>query len=142
MKAIPLPYTKFKLMDISRELYIEHGWTMPRGMMNSEQRDPNNFTLSQWQQAKRTGKDPREIKKVFRDCWAVSDSKNGFEQALKERGYKLAKGDRRGFVALDHRCEVFAVAKWAGVKTKAVRAKLDNEDNLPSVIDTRMSHEQ
>ncbi len=137
MKAIPLPYTKFKLMDISRELYIERGWTMPRGMMNSAQRDPNNFTLSQWQQAKRTGKDPREIKKVFRDCWAVSDSKNGFEQALKERGYRLAKGDRRGFVALDHRCEVFAVSKWAGVKTKNVRAKLDNEDHLPSVVDTR-----
>jgi len=138
MKAIPLPYTKFKLMDISRELYIEHGWTMPRGMMNSEQRDPNNFTLSQWQQAKRVGKNPREIKRVFRDCWAVSDSKNGFEQALKERGYRLAKGDRRGFVALDHRCEVFAVAKWAGVKTKNVRAKLDNENHLPSIMETKV----
>ncbi len=137
MKAIPLPYTKYKLMGISRDLYIEHGWTMPRGMMNSEERDPNNFTLSQWQQAKRTGKDPREIKQVFRDCWAVSDSKNAFEQALKERGYRLAKGDRRGYVALDNRCEVFAVARWTGVKTKDVRARLGNEDDLPSVTEAR-----
>ena len=137
MKAIPLPFSKRKLMDISRELYLEHGWTMPRGFMASEERDPANFTLAQWQQAKRIGKDPKAIKRIFQDCWAVSDSQSAFEQALKERGYTLARGDRRGFVALDHVCEVFAVPKWVGIKTKEVRAKLTDPAPLPSVDEAR-----
>ena len=137
MKAIPLPHSRLKLMDISRELYREHGWTMPRGLMNARAFDPRNFTLAQWQQAKRIGKDPREIKQTFQDCWAISDSQPAFRQALKEHGYMLARGDRRGFVALDHRCEVFAVSKWAGIRTKEVRARLTDEASLPSVNEAR-----
>lgn len=137
MKAIPLPFTKRKLQIISRELYLQHGWTMPRGLMVSEDRDPRSFTLAEWQQAKRIGKDPRGIKATFQDCWAVSDTGAAFAQALKERGYILAKGDRRGFVAVDYRGEVYAVAKWTGVKTKAMRARLKDEQSLPSVKDAR-----
>ncbi|MEW7986965.1 MAG: relaxase/mobilization nuclease domain-containing protein [Candidatus Thiodiazotropha endolucinida] len=133
MKAIPLPYTSYKLRDVSRELYIEHGWQMPPGYMDSSRRDPRNFTLAQWQQAKRTGKDPREIKAVMQDCWAISDTQGAFRQALKERGFVLARGDRRGFVALDHRCEVYSVSKWVGLKAKAVRARLTDKEALPSV---------
>jgi len=65
MKAIPLPHTKRKLMELSRELYVQHGWGMPRGMMNSAEKDPKNFTLAERQQAKRLGKDPREIKQAL-----------------------------------------------------------------------------
>lgn len=137
MKAIPLPHTKRKLMEISRELFIEHGWDIPSGMVKSEERDPRNFTLAQWQQAKRIGKDPKTIKQDFQDCWAMSDNRASFEHALKSRGYILAKGDRRGFVALDYRCEVFAVPKWVDIKAKDVRAKLGDSNELPSVIDAK-----
>lgn len=133
MKAVQLSHTKLKLADVSRELYIAHDWKMPRGFMRSEERDPKNFTMAQWQQAKRAGKDPREVRTVFQECWATSDTQGAFQRALKERGYTLARGDRRGFVALDHRCEVYAVPKWVGVKSKAVKAKLDEPEKLPSV---------
>lgn len=143
MKAIPLPFTKVKLRDISRELYIEHGWTMPRGFLNSMERDPRNFTLPQWQQAKRIGKDPREIKAALQDCWAISDTQNAFQQALMERGFTLARGDRRGFVALDHRCEVYSIPKWLGIRTKAVRQRITDQKALPSVDEARkkISHD-
>ena len=133
MKAIPLPYTKRKLMEISRDLYLEHGWQMPKGMIQSEESDPLNFTLAQWQQAKRLGKDPQAIKQVFQDCWAISDNLVSFKEALKSRGYILAKGDRRNFVALDHRCEIFAVPKWTVLKTKEIKAKLGEASSLPPV---------
>lgn len=133
MKAIPLPFTHYKLKDISRELYIEHGWKMPEGFIDPAKRDPQNFTLAQWQQAKRTGKDPRALKRTFQDCWAASDNQSAFQRALKERGLTLARGDRRGFVALDHRCEVYSVSKWAGLKAKAARARLTDKEALPSV---------
>jgi len=138
MKAVQLSFTKKKLTSLSRELYLEHGWTMPEGLKHAHARDLRNFTLAQWQQAKRIGKDPRQIKAVFQECWSFSDTQSAFTQALKEHGYLLARGDRRGLVAVDHRGEVFAVSKWVGIKTKEVRAKLSDEQNLPSVDEARI----
>ncbi|MFZ2171643.1 MAG: hypothetical protein WAW61_18640, partial [Methylococcaceae bacterium] len=137
MKAVPLPFTKRKLQDIARELYLEHGWTMPRGLANSQERDPRNFTLAEWQQAKRAGQDPRAVKAAFQGAWAISDSKAAFINALEERGLKAARGDRRGFVAVDCHGEIYAIAKWAGVKTKQVRSRLGDESTLPGVEDVK-----
>ena len=106
---------------------------MPRGLINSAERNPLNFTLAEWQQAKRMKQDPRIIKQVLQNCWTSSDNRNAFQQALKERGYCLAKGDRRGFVAVDWRGNVLPVSRWAGVKSKEIKAKLGNPNDLPSV---------
>lgn len=139
MKAIKLPYTHYKLRDLSKELYLEHGWNMPRGFVSSKGRDPTNFTLEQWQQAKRIGKDTREIKAALQDSWTTSDTQGAFQQALKDRGYILARGDCRGFVALDHRCEIFSISKkWIGVSAKDVKAKLNDQAALPSVDEARI----
>jgi hypothetical protein len=106
-------------------------------MIHRAARDPHNFTLAQWQQAKRLGKDPKAIKRTLQTCWATSDNKDSFASALQAHGYMLAKGDRRGFVVLDQQCEVFAVAKWVGIKTKDVKAKLADTQGLPSVEDAK-----
>lgn len=53
MTAKPLPFFKTKLREISKQLYLENGWQMPRGFVDSQRRDPRNFTLAEWQQAKR-----------------------------------------------------------------------------------------
>lgn len=138
MKAVQLSFDHQKLQTISRELYREHGWQMPRGLANRSERDPLNFTLEEWQQAKRLGKDTQEIKAAFQDAWAISDSKVSFTHALAERGYHLARGDRRGFVAVDTVTDdVFAVPRWVGVKTRVVRDRLGDEDTLPSIAETR-----
>ncbi len=101
---------------------------MPAGLIQSKLRDPRNFTLAQWQQAKRIGKDPKQIMAVFQECWSLSDTQSAFITALKEHGYVLARGDRRGFVAVDHRGEVFSVSKkWIGINAKEVRSKLIDE---------------
>jgi hypothetical protein len=138
MKAVQLSFSKRRLIDLSRELFLEHGWTMPEGLRHSHARDPRNFTLAEWQQAKRIGKDPKQIKAVFQECWSLGKTQNAFAHALKEQGYLLARGDRRGFVAVDHRGEVFAVSKWAGIKTKEVRTRLVDEKALPSVDEARI----
>jgi hypothetical protein len=136
MKAINLPHFKLKLRDISRQLYMENDWKMPRGLVNSEERNPLNFTLAEWQQAKRIKQDPRQIKQAFKDCWATSDSRDAFAQALEERGYYLARGDRHSHVAVDWHGEVFSVSRMLGLKAKEVSAKLDSPDDLPSVDET------
>ena len=69
-----------RLREVSRELFLEHGWIMPRDLVNSAERNPKNFTHEEWQQAKRLGKDPREIKTAIQDAWAISDSKAAFSR--------------------------------------------------------------
>ncbi len=137
MKAVQLSHSKRKLREVSRELFREHGWEMPKGLIDRNARDPKNFTLAEWQQARRVGKDPRQIKAAIQDAWAISDTRGALEAALGERGYVLARGDRRGFVVLDRDGEIYSLPKWAGLKTKDVRAKVGSENALPSVAEAR-----
>lgn len=131
MRAVQLSFTKRKLQELGRELYLEHGWQMPRGFVHSQDADPRNYTLAEWQQAKRADKDPAQLKAMFQDCWAISDSQATFAHALNERGYILARGDRRGFIAVDHKGEAYAISKWTGHKAKKVRERLTNMELLP-----------
>lgn len=132
MRAINMPHYKTKLRDVSRELYLEHGWDMPRGLQDRSLRDPLNFTREEWQQAKRAGVDPREIKTALQKCWATSDNRSSFQSALKERGFWLARGDRRGFVAVDYRGEVYSLSRYTGVKAKEIGTRLGDHSDLPS----------
>lgn len=94
MTAVNLDFYKLKMLEISRETYLENDWQMPRGLMNSKEADPRNSDLDEWQQAKRAGYHAGDLKGLMKECWAVSDSKIAFEQALRERGLTLAQGDR------------------------------------------------
>jgi hypothetical protein len=133
LKALNLSHFKLKLQEVSRELYIENDWKMPRGFIDVSERNLLNFTREEWQQAKRIGRNPQAIKRVFQDCWAMSDSLKAFRSALEYRGYHLAKGDRRAFVAVDYQGEVDAIARWVGVRTKQVLERFGEPDKLPSV---------
>jgi len=137
MTAVPLPFFKVKLREISKGLYLEHGWQMPRGLMDSKERDPRNFDLAEWQQAKRSGRDPRELKGIIQECWGVSDSRAAFSQALETRGLHLAKGDRRGHVAVTYEGEVLSISRVIGKPAKEIVAKLGKPDDLRGVDGTR-----
>ncbi len=133
MKAINLPFYKMKLKDVSRELYLEHGWKIPPGLIDRTDRNPLNFSREEWQQARRAGLNPKEIKRAFQDCWAISDNRKAFAQALLSKGFILARGDRRGYVAVDYQGEIYAIAKYTGIKTKDARERMGDPKELPSV---------
>ncbi len=138
MTAKRMSHFKLKLRDISRELYFEHNWQMPKGLVNSEERDPRNFTLAEWQQAKRIGLHARDLKQMMQECYAVSDGQAAFAAALQERGMILARGDRRGFVAVTHEGEVLSVSRYVGKKPKEIVAKLgEPDDKLSSVEEAK-----
>ena len=137
MKAINLPYFKLKLRDISKQLYFQHGWKMPRGLLDSAFRNRTNFSLAEWQQAKRIKEDPKVLKKLFQECWAVSDSRKAFSQVLEENGLYLARGDRRGYVAVDYNGEVFSLSKWTDVKTKQLKSRLGDPQSLPGIDEVK-----
>lgn len=139
MTAINLPFYKNKLMEISKELYLKHGWKLPQGHIDKQKRNPLNFTREQWQQAKRLNEDPKLIKQTLKECWAVSDNKKAFSGALEQQGFYLAKGDRRGFVAVDWRGEVYSLSRWLDIKNKNLKERLGEPKELPSVDDVKAS---
>lgn len=137
LTAINLPHFKNRLTSLSKELYLEHGWSLPDGLRTHGGKSFLNFTLDEWQHAKRLDLDPREIKGILQESWERSDSLRGFGNALEERGYFIAKGDRRGFVAIDVQGNVFAVPRWLGLKSREVQSKLGSSDVLPTVSEVQ-----
>jgi len=51
MKAIPMPFNRMRMKDVSRDSFIQHGWDVPRGLINAHERNPLNYTFEQYQQA-------------------------------------------------------------------------------------------
>lgn len=139
MTAVNLPHFKNRLVSLSRELYLDHGWELPDSLRRDGGKSPLNFTFAEWQQAKRLKLDPREIKQSFQDAWHRSDSAKAFNHALEDKGYFLARGDRRGFVALNIDGEVFSGPRMLGIKTKQVKERLGDPTRLNSVDQTKQT---
>ena len=137
IKAINPPFYKTKLRDVSRELFYESGWKMPQGLLDSNHRDPLNYSLDEGQQAKRLGEDPKALQSMFQNCWTLSDNRSSFEQALQRYGLYLAKGDRRGYVAIDYHGEVYSLSRWLKVQTRALKERLGPADLLPGTQEVK-----
>ncbi len=142
MTAINLPYFKNKLVELSKELYLEHGWDLPKGLIDKSLRNPLHFTREQWKQSQRLNLRPETIKATLKECWATSDSKQTFTQALEQHGYYLARGDKRGYVAIDWRGETYSLSRWLDLKTKELKQRLGDKALLPSVDETKAAIDQ
>jgi len=133
MRAVNLSLYKRKLTELSREIYLTHDWRMPNGFKDAAKRDPLNHSRAEAGQARRSKRDAKAVKAMFRGCWEASDSRAGFEAALKDQGFVLARGNRRGFVAIDADGKVWSLSRWCGVKPREMRRRLGSEDDLPSL---------
>ncbi|MEO1199265.1 MAG: hypothetical protein AAFX39_08525 [Pseudomonadota bacterium] len=83
------------------------------------------------------GKHARDLNTEMRAAWAISDTAATFAHALSERGFILAKGDRRGHVAVSHEGEVLSIARATGKKVKEIKARLGDPESLPSVDEAK-----
>lgn len=106
---------------------------MPEGIARAGNRNPTNFSLAEWQQAKPQGVDPRWNREAVQACWARSDNRASFARSLEERCFFLARGDRRGIVIFDYSGTVQALPRVLDLKAKDVRARLGDGDDLPGV---------
>ncbi len=133
MTAKGLDFFKSKLMRVAKQLYLDNGWAMPKGFVDKSLRDPRNFSLDDWQQAKRADLNPAELKAAVQECWKLSDNRAAFTTALEERGLFLAKGDRRGHVVVTIEGDVFPISRLVGIKAQQVINRLGDPDHLPTV---------
>lgn len=147
MKAIQLPHYKRKLNSLSKQLFKDHNWRLPVGYIDKQLTDPKNFTLDEWQQAKRVEKDPRQIKQVFQQAWKTAQQTDNpaqaFSDTLKQHGYQLAQGKRRAVVAVDEHGEIYSVPRQLGIKSKEVKAVFGNDlSNLPDADHLKVARQQ
>lgn len=74
---------------------------------------------------------------MIQEAWAISDTRQTFSHALEERGFYLARGDKRGHVAVTFEGEVIAIPRAIGKRTKDVRERLGKPEDLRGVEKTR-----
>lgn len=101
-------------------------------MQRGERRSPFHLTMEEHRQAVRLAEDPQSIKTLLKSAWEQSDSKETFAHALQERGFLLARGDRRGFVALDVTGGTYSLTRWLDIGTRELKARLGLPEKLPA----------
>lgn len=137
VRAIQLSHSKLKLREVSRELFKEHGFTMPEGMRDREKKRGDNFSPQIWQQAKRIGEDPRDLKQIIGNAYQDSDGVRAFQAQLEAQAMQLARGDRRGFVVVHHTGEALPLNRYLGLTQKDIRGKLGKPDMQMTVDQAR-----
>jgi hypothetical protein len=138
MKAKPLPFFKFRLKALARELENEFDITR----VTNEREGPILYaaTKNEQQQAQRLGVDKDAIRNTIRACWERSDCGRSFDDALASEGFILAQGTRRDYVVIDHAGGLHAVGKRIlGVSAGEVRARLADldRDQMPTIEQAR-----
>ena len=79
--------------------------------------------------AAESGINPAEMKAEITALWQQSDGGRAFQAATFEKGYLLAKGDRRDFVLIDPEGDVHSLARRIdGAKAADIRAKMTDLD--------------
>lgn len=137
MTARHLSFFKTKLMSVSRDLYLEHGWKMPDGINRAGERNPSNFSLAEWQQSKRNGVDPRWLKETVQVCWKNSDTVDALHAAFASHSLRIARGDKRAYVVVDHNGDAYSLSRQLGVKTEQIWDRLYFGPPLPTVKEAK-----
>ncbi|SPH17901.1 hypothetical protein DEA8626_01429 [Defluviimonas aquaemixtae] len=145
MKAIHMSHDKRRLMDCAVELAHRFDLELPPGLKAWEEkrydtREKLDPTLAEKAQQDRTGITPEERRAEITQAYEQADSAEAFRAALEEKGYVLARGDRRGFVIVDRQCDVHSLTRYIkGHKAKDIKAKLAglDRDALPSVDEAK-----
>ena len=127
--------------QLERELGLSH--TAPTYAARDRDHQPEK-RLELWEidRAAKTKIDPHVMKEQLTELWKENVTGRDFMRAVEERGYILARGDRRDFVIVDHAGGAHSLARrLEGVKAKDVRDKLADidRDRLPSVQEARQS---
>lgn len=142
LKAIKKDFDWKALNKLSRELFKEHGWELPAGYKNKQERNVTNFELSDWQVGQRQQRDPKAIKTLVQTIWKQANDIDAFKQALTKEHFVLAKGNKRSFVLVDIHGDVRALSRTLSISAKEVKAKLGDSEILPTVDEAKQSFSQ
>lgn len=118
--------------EVARELERRFGHEHVQGVhigRDGAQRSVRTPSADEMQQAARTGIPLEAVTRELTAAWRSADTPAAFVRALEEKGYILARGDRRDFVAIDPAGGIHSLARRIeGAKTKDIRSRLAKLD--------------
>jgi len=130
MRAIHMAHDHRRLCDLSCELARKYGLDLPPGLKAWEkkqrfEKEKLEPTLAETAYTEKTGIDTEQRRAEITDAYEQSDSAAAFRAALEQKGYMLARGDRRGFVVVDKFGQVHSLSRYVkGHTAKQIKAKL------------------
>jgi hypothetical protein len=131
---------RYTLRRAANELEREFGLTPTKAVRYYDDARP----YEEWEKdrAARSKIDVKAMKAELTELWLATDCGKAFIAAIEERGYAIAKGDRRDFVVLDPAGDVHSLARrLEGVRVAEVRARFADvdRDGLPDVEQARLA---
>jgi len=140
-KAIPDNWNYLHHEKAAREIEQELGLEPTQGTLYRAkeqprpERTPSHDAI---QQGERTKLDPKAVKTELTALYREAEGNApAFLSALKEHGYSLARGDKRGFVVLDGNGGVHSLTRATGAKAGELRELLKDCHDLPSVDEAK-----
>jgi hypothetical protein len=133
---------------VARELEREFGHARVQGAhveRDGQARPERTPSHKEHRQGERTGISPQQAKELMTELWRATDNWQAFQAALEEKGWLLARGDRRVFVAVDPQGGTHSLSRRIeGAKAKDVRERLADLDprSLPSVAEAKEAQQQ
>ena len=132
MAAISDSHNYRKHEEVARSLEREFGHERVQGAhveRDGKDRPERTPSHREMLQAERTGLSPEQAKEMMTGIWQSTKNGKEFQVALEEKGWMLARGDRRDFVAIDINGGVHSIARRIdGTKAADVRQRFADID--------------
>lgn len=134
--------------EVARTLEREFGHERVQGAhieRDGKERPERTPSHAEMLQAERTGVSPQEAKELMTAIWQTTQNGKEFQAALADKGWMLARGDRRDFVAIDPTGGIHSVARRIeGAKAADVRARFADIDprDLRSVTEAKQTQQR
>lgn len=124
--------------EVSRNLEMQFKHERVQGAhveRDGVERPDRTPTRAELRQEERTGIKGSDVKIDVSALFRASDSAGAFQAAIEEKGYILAKGDRRDFVIVDHKGGIHSLARRIdGMKAAQLREYMSSID--PATLPT------
>lgn len=143
MKSVSDSHNFRKHEEVSRELERRFGHERVQGAHHERdgiKRPDRTPSRSELRQEERTGISGKTVKAEVTAAFQASDNAEAFREALRDRGYILARGDRRDFVVVDRAGGIHSLARRIdGMKAAELRAFMASIDRekLPDIAQAR-----
>jgi hypothetical protein len=145
MAAISDSHNYRKHEEVARALEKEFGLERVQGAhieRDGKDRPKRTPSHAEMLQAERTGVSPQQAKELMTGIWNTTKNGKEFQAALAEKGWMLARGDRRDFVAIDPTGGTHSVARRIeGAKAADVRQRFADIDprDLSSIAEAKQA---
>jgi hypothetical protein len=148
MRAIPDSHNYRKHEESARELERRFGHDRVQGAHHERdgpdgtttQRPDRTPSRSELRQEDRTGISAKDVKRDVTAIFRSSPDANSFREGLAEKGYAIARGDRRDYVLVDQAGGIHSLARRIdGAKAAELRQFMSPLDrtSIPSITDAR-----